>query len=192
MWERRHDLSNKRILEIGSGTSLPGILAAKCGAHVTLSDCCTLPKTLAHIKRSCELNNLEPGKDIEVIGLNWGLLLNNLHNFGAIDYIIGSDCFYDPTVFEDILVTISFFLDQNRGCKFIFSYQERSTDWSIEALLKKWDLKCVNINISQIGKESGINVKDFMQDHTIHLLEIFREYTKKNNNAISNNDNSGQ
>ncbi|GJQ67956.1 hypothetical protein Trydic_g16713 [Trypoxylus dichotomus] len=32
LWERRSELLNKRILEIGSGTALPGIVAAKCGA----------------------------------------------------------------------------------------------------------------------------------------------------------------
>lgn len=174
LWERRHDLVDKRILEIGSGTALPGILAAKCGAQVTLSDSCILPKSLAHIERCCRANNLIPGQDIDVLGISWGLLLNSVFSLGPIDLIIGADCFYDPSVFEDILVTISFLLDQNPGAKFIFSYQERSTDWSIEALLKKWDLRCFSINSENIGKVSGVNIHDFMGGHTIHLLEITR------------------
>lgn len=144
---------------------------------MVLSDSCILPKTLVNIKRCCALNNLEPGpgKDIQVVGLSWGLLLNSVVTaIGPIDYIIGSDCFYDPSVFEDILVTISFILDHNKSAKFIFAYQERSTDWSIEALLKKWDLKCVNINIDRIGEDSGVNLQDFMAGHSIHLLEISR------------------
>lgn len=172
MWDRRNALRNKRILEIGCGTALPGILAAKCGADVTLSDSCTLPKTLNNIHHSCLLNNLQPGKDIKVIGLSWGVLLNNIFTLGPIDYIIASDCFYDPSVFEDILVTISFLLDRNPKAKFIFSYQVRSSDWSIEALLRKWNLVAVNININRIGSESGIDINDLLGSHTIQLLEI--------------------
>jgi methyltransferase-like protein 23 len=172
LWERRNHLQHKRVLEIGSGTSLPGILAAKCGAQVTLSDCNQLPKTLAHIKKCCLLNNLIPGKDIQVVGITWGLLLNNIFTLGELDLIVASDCFYDPSVFEDILVTVSFLLEANRHCKFIFTYQERSTDWAIEALLKKWDLKCVNINLDNLGIDCGIDVRDLMGGHTINLFEI--------------------
>lgn len=109
-----------------------------------------------------------------MVGLSWGLLLNSVNSCGTIDYIIGSDCFYDPTVFEDILVTISYFLDENKSAKFIFSYQERSTDWSIEALLKKWNLKCAHINIDRIGEEAGVTLTDLMAGHSIFLLEISR------------------
>jgi len=143
LWDHRDSLRHKRILEIGSGTSLPGILAAKCGARVTLSDCSTLPKTLNHIKHCCNLNDLSIGTDINVVGLTWGLLCDDIFQKGTLDLIIGSDCFCDPSVFEQVLVTVSFLLERNpNNCRFIFSYQERSSDWCLENLLKKWNLKC--------------------------------------------------
>lgn len=199
MWDKRQSLVDKNILEIGSGTSLPGILASKCGAHVTLSDNCTQPKSINHIHRCCYLNDLFPKTktnegifflrlclinffnffyfyfplgNIKIIGLTWGLLLNDVFNLGPIDLIIAADCFYDPTVFENILVTVSFILQNNIGAKFIFSYQERSTDWSLEPLLKKWDLKCSNINLEQVGVLSGIDIHELMSPHSIFLLEI--------------------
>ncbi|XP_036328531.1 methyltransferase-like protein 23 [Rhagoletis pomonella] len=176
LWERRQNLVGKRVLELGAGTALPGILAAKCGARVILSDNCILPKSLAHIRKSCLANNLVPGKDIEVIGFSWGLLLNSVFNIGSLDLIIGADCFYDPSVFEDILVSISFLLERNTGAKFICTYQERSADWSIEALLKKWKLRAVPIIIDDVGKSSGIDLVELMGGHTIHLIEITREH----------------
>ena len=166
----------KRILELGAGTALPGILAAKCGAQVILSDSCTLPKSLNHIRRSCVLNNLQPGQDIEVIGLSWGLLLNSVFSLSPLDLIIAADCFYDPTVFEGIIVTVAFLLERNPTAKFIFTYQERSADWSIETLLKKWKLCALHINSDDIGKASGVDLLEILGGHTIHLIEITKEF----------------
>ncbi|KAH8363164.1 hypothetical protein KR084_006298 [Drosophila pseudotakahashii] len=174
LWERRQTLAGKRILELGSGTALPGILAAKCRAQVVLTDNCILPKSLAHIRKSCLANQLQPGVDIDVVGLSWGLLLNSVFRLPPLDLIIAADCFYDPSVFEDIVVTVAFLLERNAGAKFIFTYQERSADWSIEALLKKWKLQALPISMDDIGKESGVDVLEFMGGHTIHLLEITR------------------
>ncbi|KXJ73124.1 hypothetical protein RP20_CCG016481 [Aedes albopictus] len=174
LWERRLSLPNKRVLELGAGTSLPGIVAAKCGAHVTLSDCSTLPKTLQHIQRCCRLNSLTPGKDIEVVGLTWGLFLDQIFQLGPIDFIIGSDIFYDPSVFEDILVTVSFLLEANPQARFLVAYQERSSDWCIETLLKKWGLQCNIVDTEHLGSELGIDSQELMGNHTIHLLEVTR------------------
>lgn len=112
---------------------------------------------------------------MRVLGITWGLFLSNLFKLGSIDLIIASDCFYDPNVFEDIIVTVSFLLDRNVNAKFLTVYQERSSDWSIEYLLNKWNLKCENVDLSSLGLQSGINVQDLMQDHTLHLLKITRK-----------------
>lgn len=174
LWEHRAEIVGKRILEIGSGTALPGIVAAKCGAQVTLSDSATLPKSLAHIKRSCNLNNLIVDQHIQVIGITWGLFLNNIDTIGPFDLILGSDCFYEPNVFEDILVTISYLFDRNSTAKFLCTYQERSSDWSIEHHLAKWNLKCQVHNINNLGSTAGIDIHNLIGDHSIHLLEISR------------------
>lgn len=174
LWEHRKELPGLQILEIGSGTALPGIVAAKCGAKVTLSDSATLPKSLAHTKRCCQVNNLKVNQDIRVIGFTWGLFLNNLATIGPLDLILGSDCFYEPSVFEDILATVSYLIESNPTAKFLCTYQERSSDWSIEHLLSKWNLKCLLHNINNLGQSAGINIHDLIGDHSIHLLEISR------------------
>ncbi|GLV35035.1 uncharacterized protein CBL_09516 [Carabus blaptoides fortunei] len=138
LWEHRHELPHQRVLELGSGTALPGILAAKCGAQVTLSDSSTLPKSLSHIERCCQLNNLIVNRHIRVIGITWGLFLNNIFNVGPLDLI----------------------LENNSGAKFLCTYQERSSDWSIEHLLTKWDLTCAVININNLGREAGIDIHE--------------------------------
>ncbi|CRK99724.1 CLUMA_CG013011, isoform A [Clunio marinus] len=173
----RQCLVGKNILEIGAGTSLPGILAAKIGSNVTLSDSALLPKSLAHIDRICNLNKLKPGKDVQVVGLTWGMLGNDFYDLGNdLDLIIGSDCLYDIGIFEEVISSVAFLLEHNLKATFICSYQSRSSDWSIENLLKKWNLACRNIDLESIGKETGVDMKDLMGGHVIYLLEFYRKH----------------
>lgn len=171
----RRCLPNKKILEIGSGTSLPGILAAKLGANVILSDNAFLSKSLAHIKRICTYNKLKVGSDISVKGLTWGLLGHSISEIGNdLDLILGSDCLYDLSIFEDVISTIGILLEHNQKAVAIISYQLRSSDWSIENLLKKYHLLCRNIDLESISEDCGLDVKDLMEGHSIYLLEIYR------------------
>ena len=173
LWERRKQLPGKHVVELGAGTALPGILAAKCGAAVTLTDSACLPKSLQHVRHCCEVNGLLPNQ-VRVLGLTWGLFLGNIFTLGPIDLILGSDCFYEPSIFEDIIVTVAFLLEKNPEARFLCVYQERSSDWSIEHHLNKWHLHCEQIPIDNLGADSGIDINELMQDHTIHLLEITR------------------
>lgn len=120
------------------------------------------------------MNSLTKGENIEIIGLNWGIL-GNCNFEDKIDLIIASDIFYDPSVFEEIIVTISYLLQQNPNGKFIFTYQERSSDWSLQSLLKKWELNCVFIDTEPIEKYLGIDFQDLSQGHEIYLLEITKK-----------------
>lgn len=108
---------------------------------MTLSDSAEYLECLKSCEASCKANDLE--STVSVMGLSWGLISPEVLKLeGNLDVILGSDCFYDPIVFENILVTVSYLLECNPSAKFIFSYQERSSDWSIEYLLHKWNLKC--------------------------------------------------
>lgn len=64
------------------------------------------------------------------------------HRFPKIDIILASDCLFDPSVFEDLLATIWMLLQRNPDGQCVFSYEERSAEWTIEDLLQKSDLKC--------------------------------------------------
>ncbi|EDS43985.1 conserved hypothetical protein, partial [Culex quinquefasciatus] len=58
--------------------------------------------------------------------------------------------------------------------KFLFAYQERSADWCIETLLKKWNLSCNVISLDNLSAELGVDPQELMGNHTIHLLEVTR------------------
>ena len=80
------------MFQLGCGTALPGIVAAKLGAKVTLSDSEDLPLCLQQAKQSCAVNELN---GVDVIGITWGLYNPALLNLPPVDIILGSDCFYD-------------------------------------------------------------------------------------------------
>ena len=46
------------VLELGCGTGLSGIVAAKCGAHVLFTDKRDPPEILDNCKENCRLNGL--------------------------------------------------------------------------------------------------------------------------------------
>ncbi|XP_065189316.1 histone-arginine methyltransferase METTL23-like isoform X2 [Sycon ciliatum] len=59
VWKQQHDVRGKRVLELGSGTSLAGITAALVGAGgVVLSEREGNPQLLDNCRRTCTANNV--------------------------------------------------------------------------------------------------------------------------------------
>nr|KAI8765758.1 methyltransferase-like protein 23 isoform X1 [Biomphalaria glabrata] len=137
VWQNKDLVRTQSILEIGAGTGLPGIVAAKCGANVILSDSNTKPLSLDLCRKSAELNGL---KNVTVCGITWGEVTPTLTQLPPIDLILASDCFYHSKDFEDVIMTMSFILHRCPNANVWCAYQERSSERSIEYLLDKWSL----------------------------------------------------
>ncbi|XP_029015828.1 histone-arginine methyltransferase METTL23-like isoform X2 [Betta splendens] len=93
LWTQREKLRDKTVLELGAGVSLPGVVAAKCGAKVILSDSAKTPRCLENCRHSCEANGLH---DVSVMDLTWGEISPDVIRLPKLDIILGSDVFYDP------------------------------------------------------------------------------------------------
>lgn len=152
LWTQREELRHKTVLELGAGVSLPGVVAARCGAKVILSDNAKTPLCLENCRRSCEANTLH---DVGVLGITWGEVSPDLVLLPKLDIILGSDVFYEPQDFEDVLLTVVFLLRKNPRAQFWTTYQERSADWSIEALLHRWNLNCVDIQLETFDADKA-------------------------------------
>nr|XP_055040823.1 histone-arginine methyltransferase METTL23-like isoform X1 [Misgurnus anguillicaudatus] len=174
VWMARNRLQHKTVLEfvlqLGAGVSLPGVVAAKCGARVILSDSAELPLCLKNCRRSCDVNNLP---NIPVIGLTWGQVSPQLLSLPPVDIILGSDVFYEPEDFEDVLVTIYFLIRRNPCAQFWTTYQERSADWSIDALLHKWNLTCINVPLETFdASKNHLAGSTLPGNHTVQMMII--------------------
>ncbi|XP_050775387.1 histone-arginine methyltransferase METTL23 isoform X1 [Gopherus flavomarginatus] len=170
LWFHRRILPGKRILEIGAGMSLPGIVAAKCGARVILSDTEELPQCLKNCERSCRINNL---LGVHIIGLTWGQISPNLLSLPQVDIILASDVFFEPEDFEDVITTVYFLMKRNPAAQFWTTYQVRSSDWSIEALLYKWKLKNVHAPLRSFNADKEqLASSPLPGRHTIEMMII--------------------
>ncbi|NWR47361.1 MET23 protein, partial [Regulus satrapa] len=163
-------LTNALRFQIGAGVALPGVVAARCGARVILSDSEELPRCLQSCRSSCRSNRLPR---VPVLGLTWGRVAPQLLALAPIDIILGSDVFFDPKDFEDILTTIYFLLEKNPHAEFWTTYQVRSADWSIEALLHKWNLKSTHVPLHSFGADKEHLASSSLPGrHTIEMMII--------------------
>jgi protein-lysine N-methyltransferase EEF2KMT len=94
-WLLEQEIEESNILELGAGTGLVGILAAKKGAHVLITD--GSEAVVSKLNANLELN----GTKADVRPLWWGEqdpILNR-----QWDYILGADITYD----EDICASLA-------------------------------------------------------------------------------------
>ena len=143
------------FIKLGSGTCLAGIVAAKIGAKITLSESHIIYYDVNLMKENILANNIElntksnePGT-VSTTPLTWGIFDMYITKLEPFDYIISSDCFYDMDDFNDILSTIAYFMRLNPSAVFYSIYHVRNSDWNIDCCLAKWNLACEQTECNQ-------------------------------------------
>ncbi|XP_061568679.1 histone-arginine methyltransferase METTL23-like [Cololabis saira] len=173
LWKNRRELRGKTVLELGAGVSLPGVVAARCGADVILSDSADKPLCLENCRRSCAANGV---RDVLVLGLTWGHVSPALLSLPELDLVLGSDVFYDPDDFEDVVVTLVCLLRKNPRAQFWTTYQVRSADWSVEPLLHRWDLSCREVPLDRFQAHGPeLAGSGLPGNHSVQMMIITRK-----------------
>ncbi|KAL2919640.1 hypothetical protein HK105_200554 [Polyrhizophydium stewartii] len=151
----RTQLRGMRVLELGAGTGLAGLVLARLGvaSQVVLTDHPALDRVLGNLRDSVRLNGLDGAgvpsagrADVLVRPLAWGDFatgeMADLVGESGFDVILGADVMYDPKDFEALLATVAFVLERSPPhAVFVTAYQERSSRRSVQALLDKWGLR---------------------------------------------------
>lgn len=116
------DVKGKRVLELGAGTGLSGIVAAKSGAEEVIITDYPAPEVLANIETNVQRNVT---KDTEhrpindatkcwVHGHEWGQVDESdsfvKENKASFDVILIADCLWMPWQHENLMKSISHFL----------------------------------------------------------------------------------
>lgn len=140
VWQQKTRFCGANVVELGAGTSLPGLVAAKVGADVTLTDDVNKTEVLDNMRRVCNINDLK----CTVLGLTWGVWDAPIFSL-CPNIILGADVLYDTRAFDDLLATVAFLLQKCPDSVFITTYHNRSGHHLIEFLMDKWCLKCTKL-----------------------------------------------
>ncbi len=103
-------LKGYKVLEIGCGTGVPGMVAAQMGASTMFSD--LVPVTLEGVKETCRLNHIT---NFDTCTLDWSEKVECKEHY---DVVLGSEVFYDDAILPDIAQFLKLVLAQ--GGKGIF------------------------------------------------------------------------
>jgi len=100
--------AGQKVVEIGAGCGLPGMLLGRCGADVMLTD---VPWLLPLARYNIEANfsNEDPCRP-SLAPLRWGHTEDAssvLHLFGTPDLVIGADVVYSEEDFDPLLESIA-------------------------------------------------------------------------------------
>eukprot|EP01016_Furgasonia_blochmanni_P017587 TRINITY_DN20309_c0_g1_i1.p1 TRINITY_DN20309_c0_g1~~TRINITY_DN20309_c0_g1_i1.p1 ORF type:complete len:291 (+),score=56.76 TRINITY_DN20309_c0_g1_i1:63-875(+) len=115
--------SEVKVLELGAGTALPGIITALLGYQTTFTD---LEYLMPFVKKNCELN-FDVNKDnVEIATLEWGVeeqMKKIRHQ--RFDVIFGSELIYLDETFEDLVKTLEAFSDEKTIIVFSYKFRMR-------------------------------------------------------------------
>ncbi|XP_053313678.1 EEF1A lysine methyltransferase 3 [Spea bombifrons] len=98
--EQKLNFKGKKVIELGAGTGIVGILVSLLGGDVTVTD---LPHTLPQIEKNV-LANVPPNQIPRVCALSWGLDQEQFPQ--DFDYIIGADIVYLKETYPLLIQTL--------------------------------------------------------------------------------------
>lgn len=118
---RDWDVEGMKVLELGAGTGLSGIIASKSGAHEVVITDYPAPEVLANIKKNVD-KNVDPNPIRSSTGMpycwvqghEWGNLSADdsfvQEQKGTFDIIIVADCLWMPWQHENLMKSINHFM----------------------------------------------------------------------------------
>uniref|UniRef100_A0A1A8I894 Protein N-lysine methyltransferase METTL21A n=1 Tax=Nothobranchius kuhntae TaxID=321403 RepID=A0A1A8I894_NOTKU len=96
------DLKGKRIIELGAGTGLVGIVAALLGGLVTITD---REPALDFLSANVKANLSPDSQELVVSELTWGVGLDR-YPVGGYDLVLGADIIYLEDTFQALMQTL--------------------------------------------------------------------------------------
>lgn len=168
----RHSWQISSMVELGAGCGLAGLVYAKLVARarsnsssptVVLTD--FAPNVLDNLINQVIINDMQSACSVGL--LDWQDLETTSRILASSPttstcLLLGADVFYDPSLFDGLLRTVSLFTQKNTNTIFLTTYHERSSKRSLTPLLKRYGLKGIYI-------ASGQEILDKLHDQDIQL-----------------------
>lgn len=169
-------VSGKRVLELGAGTGLSGIVAAGlCSpACVTLTD--LAGSVLANLQRNVAAN-LKAFGAVPVLAaeLSWGRAPRDIAAAPAawdFDVVLAADCLYAESHVGDFFATLAALALLNPRLVCYLAYQERCATMCVKPHLDFWGLEAEEIPVQDLVSLPVGAIDDQEIDPTVTLRLI--------------------
>ncbi|PNX75065.1 frigida-LIKE protein [Trifolium pratense] len=159
-----------RILELGSGTGIVGIVAAATlGTNVTLTD---LPNVVPNLKFNAEVNAdvvASSGGAVTFAPLRWGHSADVDMIRDEFDVVIASDVVYHDHLYDPLIETLRFMLI-GKKIVFVMAHMKR---WKKESTFFKKARKYFSIDVLHVdapsnGSRVGVVVYRFVDKKVVN------------------------
>jgi predicted nicotinamide N-methyase len=130
--------AGKRVIDIGAGTGLVGLVLSRLGASVLFTDqACALPLLTYNVAQNCSDSAGASGQRVAIGKLMWGeardvdALRSQHPDFFPPDFIVASDCVVWPELVGPLFETLRLLAGANSpsaSARVIMSYEDRGSD----------------------------------------------------------------
>ncbi|KAL6065705.1 Methyltransferase-like protein 22 [Balamuthia mandrillaris] len=161
-WHSRQNLlEGKRVLELGAGVGLVGILAAPYCREIVISDC--VDKLVEDIQYNLSLNNLRDN-NVQVINLDWSIIQRQeqqtaseqyhrspvaVPDLGRFEVIMGSALIYDKTSAMHLADVVHHYLHPEQGLFYTVTHRNRLGIAEFTSRAKALGLHCLKEDVTQ-------------------------------------------
>lgn len=160
----KEHLVNKRVVELGGGTGVVGLIAASCGAHV----CCTdLLEVVPLIELNKTTNQHMITGTFTAATLKWGQDVSAFQPYP--DLVLVADCIYYEESLEPLVSTLCDLSNENTTV--LISYEERAMGKKPQLEKKFHQLVKEHFVVEEIPEEQQDPV---YHSPDIHLLKLKR------------------
>uniref|UniRef100_UPI00398F2B93 EEF1A lysine methyltransferase 3-like n=1 Tax=Pristiophorus japonicus TaxID=55135 RepID=UPI00398F2B93 len=163
--------TGKKVIELGSGTGIVGILATLLGGDVTLTD---KPNILKQIEKNISINIPTACRHrLQVLPLIWGESHTNFPT--DYDFILGSDIVYSSVIYPALVETLRHLANQGSTIYLCSEIRKRNGSRSFHEELLPQHFHC--------------QVVDSIEDKNIVLYKMTKIVTSPRHGLPSNDIN---
>ncbi|EQC26402.1 hypothetical protein SDRG_15747 [Saprolegnia diclina VS20] len=125
------DVRNLRVLELGAGLGVPGMVAGILGApHVVLTE---QPELVPLLRTNIRRNFAASSSNVEAAVLSWGTAATTAFcaKYGAFDVVLCCDCIYEPLYGQSwraLALSMDVLCASNPACRVLMSVERRHGD----------------------------------------------------------------
>ncbi|XP_067848031.1 EEF1A lysine methyltransferase 3-like [Heptranchias perlo] len=142
--DEKINFTGKKVLELGSGTGIVGILAVLLGGDVTMTDRAYVLKQIEHnVSANIPVTSRHRSK---IRALAWGTDQNNFPT--DFDIILGSDIVYNPSQFPGLIQTLLHIANEKTTIYLSSNVDAREGSANFHAVLLPKKFNCELIHAS--------------------------------------------